>query len=84
MSANRHAQACGAPQSRHRDRGPPSGFRVNVRILNRLLGGTPAGGGELFNQLFVEPEFVEAGSRSARPTPAGDGQGRVPWRTGRL
>jgi NTE family protein len=68
-------------------RGPLSGFGFNVRILNRLLGGSPASRGELFSHLFFEPEFVDA----AIALGASDAwrlldtaRGELPWRTGTL
>ncbi|BCJ75969.1 hypothetical protein CS0771_55130 [Catellatospora sp. IY07-71] len=66
-------------------RGPRSGWGLNIRLLNRLLGGRAASRGELFSHLFFEREFVEAaielGAADAWRLLATTREG-LPWRTG--
>ena len=67
-------------------RGPRSGWGLNIKLLNRLLGDS-ASRGELFSHLFFEPEFIDA----AIALGAADGwrllataRDQLPWRTSRL
>jgi len=65
-------------------RGPWSGWGLNVRLLNRLLGGGVSRG-ELFSHLLFEPEFIDAaialGAADAWRLLA-TARGGLPWRTG--